>query len=89
MDQSELETLSPKELHDRAIRRAIEHVDIGFLWRLIKNIPAAQAAAGHVDAAETDVISLSSLINDVMESDEGDLAEALRPLYLEYLRKHS
>lgn len=89
MDRSELETLSPKELHDRAIRRAIEHVDIGFLWRLIKNIPAAQAAAGRVDAAETDVISLSSLINDVMESDEGDLAEALRPLYLEYLRKHS
>ena len=89
MDRSELETLSPKELHDRAIRRAIEHVDIGFLWRLIKNIPAAQAAAGHVDAAEIDVISLSSLINDVMESDEGDLAEALRPLYLEYLRKHS
>lgn len=88
MDRTELEALSSKELHHRAVRRAIEHVDVGFLWKLIREVPAAQAAAGNVDAAETDVVSLSSLVNDVIESDEGNLAEALRPVYLDYLTKH-
>ncbi|MPZ69442.1 MAG: hypothetical protein GEU71_07920 [Actinobacteria bacterium] len=89
VDRTELEALSSKELHDLAIRRALEHVDVAFLWKLIREVPAAQAAAGNVDAAETDVMSLSSLLNDVMESDEGTLAEALRPVYLNYLTKHS
>lgn len=88
VDRTELEALSSKELHHRAIRRAVEHADVRFLWKLIREVPAAQAAAGNVDAAETDLMSLSSLVNDVIESDEGNLAEALRPVYLDYLTKH-
>jgi hypothetical protein len=82
----DLENLSSKELHDRAVERAARHLDVGFLWRLLRAIPAAQAAAGHADQAEADVSHLSSILNELAHSGEGEVAEALRPLYLEYLR---
>lgn len=85
----ELENLSSKELHDRAIERAVRHLDVGFLWRLLRAIPAAQAAAGHPDQAEADVSHLSSIVNELAHSGEGEVADALRPLYLDYLRHHA
>ena len=89
MEPAELEKLSSKELHDMAMRRAITHLDIGWLWSLVKTIPAAEAAAGNLGEAETDVVSLSALLSDLVNSDEGEEAEALRPFYLDYLAKHS
>jgi hypothetical protein len=89
MDASELEKLSSKELHDLAMRRAIKHLDVGFLWDLVKAVPAAEAAAGKVGDAETDVVSLSALLSDFVTADEGEEADALRPLYIEYLTEHS
>ena len=89
MDAAELEKLSSKELHDRAMSHAVHHLDVGFLWRLIKAIPAAEAAAGKVGDAETDVMSLSALLGDFVTADEGGEADALRPLYIDYLSKHS
>jgi len=82
----QLENLSSKELHDRAVEHAVRHVDVGFLWRLLRAIPAAQAASGHPDQAEADVSHLSAILNELAHSGEGEVAEALRPLYLEYLR---
>jgi hypothetical protein len=88
MDQAALEKLSSEELHDLAVKRAVRHADVGFLWRLVKAVPVAEAAVGHTDEAEADVISLSSLITDVVTSgDEPEVAEVLRPLYIEYLTK--
>jgi hypothetical protein len=89
-DRDDLEKLSSKELHDRAVRLAEHRLDIGFLWTLVKTIPAAQAAAGHLDQAQADiaVADLVPLIHDVTHSGEGDLADALRPLYIEYLAGH-
>jgi hypothetical protein len=84
----ELENLSSKELHDRAVERAVHHVDVAFLWRLLRAIPAAEAAAGHPDQAEADVSHLSSIVNELVHSGGGEVAEALRPLYLDYLRAH-
>ncbi len=84
--QAELEGLSSQELHDRAVHRAVTHLDVGFLWRLIKAVPVAEAAAGHLNEAEADVVSLSSLVTDVVTSgDETEVTDALRPLYLDYL----
>jgi hypothetical protein len=88
MDRTELEGLSSKELHEAAVGRAVRHADLGFLWSLVKALPAAEVAAGNVRAAEGDLISVSALLSDVMSADEGDLADALRPLYIEYLEKH-
>jgi hypothetical protein len=89
-DRAELEQLSSRELHDRAVKLAEHRLDVGFLWRLLKSIPAAQAAAGHLDEAEADVAvaDLVPLLHDYAHSGEGDLADALRPVYLEYLEHH-
>lgn len=89
MEAADLDKLSSKELHDMAMRRAITHLDVGWLWSLVKTIPAAEAAAGNLGEAETDVVSLSALLSDLVNSDEGEEAEALRPVYLDYLRKHA
>jgi hypothetical protein len=88
--RQDLEKLSSEELHDRAVHRAVTHLDAGFLWSLIKAVPVAEAAAGHMDEAESDVVSLSSLITDVVHSgDEREVAEQLRPFYIDYLARHS
>jgi hypothetical protein len=85
-EAEDLDALSSRELHDRAIRLAVSRRDVRFLWRLLREIPAAQAAAGDLRRGETDVIRVSALISDLMRSGEGDVAEALRPIYLDYLR---
>jgi hypothetical protein len=85
----DLENLSSKDLHDRAVEHAARHLDVGFLWRLLRAIPAAQAAVGHPDQAEADVSHLSSILNELVHSGEGEVADALRPLYLDYLRDHA
>jgi hypothetical protein len=88
--REELERLTSKELHDRAVRVAERRLDVGFLWRLIKTIPVAEAAAGNLDHAEADigVADLTPLLADLHHDDEGPLADALRPLYIDYLEKH-
>jgi hypothetical protein len=89
--REELDRLSSKELHDRAIRLAERRLDVGFLWRLIKAIPVAEAAVGNLREAQADVAvgDLVPLIHDFIHSDEGELADALRPMYIEYLEKHA
>jgi hypothetical protein len=85
--RKELETLSSKELHDRAFAEAMRHVDVGFFWNLLKALPAAEVAIGEDEEAEQDVMTLRGRLNDLTHSGEGELAEALRPLYIDYLLK--
>ena len=82
-----LSELSSKELHDRAISRAAKRVDVKFFWRLFESLPAAEAAIGQQDEVEADVMTLRGRLNDLTHSGEGELADALRPLYIEYLSK--
>jgi hypothetical protein len=82
----DLDGLTSKELHDRAIDHAVRHLDVGFLWRLLRAIPPAQAATGHADQAEADVSHLSAMLNELAHSGDGEVADALRPLYIDYLR---
>lgn len=86
--RDELEKLPSRELHDRAVRRALHHVDVEFFWELLRTIPAAEASEGHDDEAGRDITHLSVLLDDAIDSGEGDLADALRPLYIDYLTKH-
>lgn len=86
--RDELDQLSSRELHDLAVRRAVHHVDIEFLWELLRAIPAAEASEGHDAAAGRDISQLSSLLDDAIGAGKTDVAEALRPLYLDYLEKH-
>lgn len=89
MTRDELDALSSRELHNLAVRRALHHVDVEFLWQLLRAIPAAEASEGHTSEAGRDVTHLSVLIDDAIDAGDGDVAEALRPLYLDYLVKHS
>jgi hypothetical protein len=81
------ERLSSTELHDLAVRRARRHADIRFFWRLMEVLPAAQAAAGDLREAEADVARLSAHLNDITDAGRGEVAEALRPFYIDYLTR--
>ena len=86
--RAELEKLSSVELHDRATRLAWRRLDVSFLWDLLKTIPEARAAVGDEARSETDIIRPLALLNDLVDADRGELAEALRPFYLDYLAEH-
>jgi hypothetical protein len=83
-----LDELSTHELHDRAIRRAERHLDVRCFWSLLKLIPAAQTAGGDEGEADYDIQSSKGLISDALHSGDGQLGEALRPVFIDYLRKH-
>ena len=85
----DLEQLSSQELHDLAVHRAKRHLDAKFFWQLMQTLPAAEAAAGELDEAETDVLRLSAHVDDVTQAGEGEVAEMMRPFYLDYLRRHN
>ena len=87
-DDDDLERLSSPELHDLAVSRAKHHLDVRFFWQLMRLLPTAEAAAGQLDEAETDVMKLSAHVDDVAEAGRGEVADMLRPFYLEYLRRH-
>ncbi len=88
MTREQLDALSSRELHDLAMRRALRHVDVEFLWQLLRAIPAAEASEGHAIEAGRDIAKVSALLADAIDSGEGDVAEALRPLYIDYLTRH-
>jgi hypothetical protein len=87
-DADDLDDLSSEELHDLAVRYALRHLDIGFFVRLMKALPVAEAAVGETEEAEADVLTLRAHIDDVTDSGRGEVAELMRPIYLEYLREH-
>ena len=86
--ESDLESLSSHQLHDMAVQRALHHADVGFLWQLLRTIPAAEAAEGDLHEASADLSKVTELIADAIGSGEGQIADALRPLYIDYLTKH-
>ncbi len=86
--ETELDSLSSRELHDLAVRRALHRADVGFFWELLRAIPAAETLEGDVHEAGEDLTKVSALLSDALTLGEGNLADQLRPLYLDYLRKH-
>jgi hypothetical protein len=84
-----LEELSTEELHDRAVKRAERHLDVKFFWSLLQAIPAAEMARGDEGEADYDIQFSKGLIKDALHSGEGELGELLRPLFIDYLRKHA
>ena len=88
--REDLEQLSTKELHDRSIERAKHHLDVGFLWELVKALPVAEEVVGDDERSKIDIARPLALINDVLyDSDSGELGDALRPLYIDYLEGHA
>jgi hypothetical protein len=88
--REELEALPIKELHDRAIETARKHLDVGFLWDVVKTLPVAEEAIGDDQRSKVDIVRPLALINDFLyDADSGELGEALRPVYVDYLLRRS
>jgi hypothetical protein len=87
--RDELEQLSTKTLHDRAVERAKRHLDVGFLWDLAKALPVAEEVIGDDERSKVDIARPLALINDFFDAGEGALGEALRPIYVDYLEEHA
>ena len=84
----ELDALSSRELHQRAVRRAERRLDFRFLWRLISEAPAAEAVGGDALQGVEELQHPSRQVLDVlMHNDEA--LEARRPIYIEYLLRQS
>lgn len=87
MDETELNELSSRELHDRAMEKARHSLDVGFFWRVLKALPAAQAAGGDTEEANADITHVSALITDALNTGtDPEALEGLRPLYIDYLK---
>ena len=87
-DEDQLDQLSTAELHDLALRRARHHLDVRFFWRLMQVLPVAEAGAGELRQAEADVATMRAHLDDLTDSGRGEVAELLRPFYLDYLKQH-
>jgi hypothetical protein len=85
----DLDGLSSAELHDLAMRQALRRLDVGFFWRLLGYLPVAEAAAGELDEAEADILTLRAHVDDITDSGRGEIAELLQPFCLDYLRRHA
>ena len=83
-----LDKLSSKKLHDLAVQYARRHLDVRFYWRLLQVLPMAETVAGKYDDAEADLETTLGHVDDITDAGEGEVAEQLRPFYLEYLRDH-
>jgi hypothetical protein len=86
--RDELDALSSQELHDRAVARDKKPLYVKFLWNLMRMVPAAEAGAGQADQADYDVAHWSGQVADTFRDDDGQLSDALRPVYLDYLEQH-
>jgi len=84
--REELDALPSKELHDRAMETARKHLDVGFLWEVVKALPVAEEVTGDDQRSKVDIVRPLALINDFLyDSDSGAVGEALRPMYVDYL----
>ena len=82
-----LDALPSEELYRLAVDHARHHLDVRFFWNLAKLLPAAEAAAGDWEDAEADVLTMSAHLDDLTDAGRGEVADNLRPFYLDYLRE--
>jgi hypothetical protein len=87
--RGELDLMTTKELHDLALDVAKRRLDVGFVWDLIKALPVAEEIADDDQRSKIDIMRPTAMLNDLLyDSGEGDVGEALRPMYVDYLLKH-
>ena len=84
-----LDELPSEELYERAMALAKERRDVGFVWDVLRAIPAAAASLGDLTRAEFDLVHGLSLLEEFTHAGKGEMADALRPLYIQYLAEHA
>ena len=88
MTADELEQLPTADLRERAFTLAKKRRDVRFFWDLLEAVPAVEAAAGHREEAEQDILSLAQRVADAVSPDTTEEKEAFRPIYVQYLLEH-
>src|SRR3954447_23370682 len=83
-----LDRLSSKDHHDLAVRRPKRPLDLPFFWHLMQVLPAAEAVAGRTEDEQADMQFALAHIDDVTDAGEGEVADQLRPVYVDSLRRH-
>jgi hypothetical protein len=83
----DLETLSSRQLHERALDLAKAEGDIDWLWHLLGSIPAAAGQLGDLDESGLDIAGLISAINGYIRADRS-AEDALRTQYVDYILEH-
>ena len=88
--QEDLDAMPTQELHDLALDVAKRRIDgVAFVWDLIKALPVAEEIVDDDQRSKIDIMRPTAMLNDLLyDSGRGDLGEALRPMYIEYLLKH-
>ena len=88
--REELDAMPTQQLHDLALDVAKRRIDgVAFVWDLIKALPVAEEIADDDQRSKIDIMRPTAMLNDLLyDSGRGDLGEALRPMYIDYLMKH-
>lgn len=87
--REELDGMATRELHQLALDVAKRRLDVAFVWDLVKALPVAEEVVDDDQRSKIDIMRPTAMLNDLLyDSGEGDLGEALRPMYLDYLAKH-
>ena len=85
--REDLETMTSRDLHDRAIGTAKAEGDLDWLWHLLRSLPGAEGEVGDLEDSGMDMLSTVSAINGYTRADR-DLPGTLRPQYVDYLLEH-
>ena len=86
--RDELDALPTRELHDRALAVAEAPDGRGLPLAADRGAPGRRGRVGDEQRSKVDVMRPLALINDLFDAGEGELGEALRPLYVDYLEEH-
>ena len=88
-NETEFDHISTEKLHEDAVELARHRWDVGFFWKVLRMLPAAEAAAGRQEASEASVAQLSGLLYEAFSTEtDPKVQRALRPVYIDYLREH-
>jgi hypothetical protein len=85
--REDLETMTSRELHDRAIGAARAERDLDWLWHLLRSIPGPEDEVGDLEDSGMDIASTVSAINGYTRADR-NLPDTLRSQYVDYLLEH-
>jgi len=85
--REDLEAMTSRDLHDRAIGTAKAEHDLDWLQHLLRSIPAADGEIGDLEDSGMDMASTVSAINGYTRADR-DLPDTLRAQYVDYLLEH-
>jgi hypothetical protein len=85
--REDLETMTSRDLHDRALGTAKAEGDLDWQWLLLRSIPAAEGEVGDLEDSGMDMVSTVTAINGYTRSDR-DLPGTLRLQYVDYLLEH-